>query len=110
MASIARTLEAMGVPLSLLYLSNAEQYFDFTPAYRANIRALPFGENGQILRTYPNGKEGDYTYMTQRASDFVAWLDRPKTTRIIQIRYKRERLDSRDRYQLPGPEPEEEEK
>jgi hypothetical protein len=103
MKSIAKALLSLDVPVSLLYLSNAEQYFDFTPAYRANIRALPFGENAQILRTFPNGKEGDYTYMTQRSDDFLAWLERATTSRIVQIRYKRERLDSRDRYQLPAP-------
>lgn len=103
MKSIAEALRSLDVPVSLLYLSNTEQYFNFTPAYRANIRALPFAENGQILRTFPNGKEGDYTYMTQRSVDFLAWLDRSKTSRIVQIRYKRQRLDSRDRYRLPAP-------
>jgi hypothetical protein len=103
MKSIADALRRLDVPVSLLYLSNAEQYFEFTSDYRANIRALPFGENAQILRTFPNGKEGDYTYMTQRSQDFIAWLDQETIKRIVQIRYRRERLDSRDRYRLPAP-------
>jgi hypothetical protein len=103
MASVGRALKKLKVPVSLVYLSNAEQYFEFTPAYRANFEALDFAPNAQLLRTFPNGKEGDYTYMTQSPSDFQAWLDQEKTKKILQIRYHRVRLDARDRYVLPAP-------
>ncbi len=103
MAGIGAALKKIQVPVSLIYLSNAEQYFEFTPAYRANFLSLEFAQNAQVLRTFPNGKEGDYTYMTQRPADFLEWLALEKTKKILQIRYQRVRLDSRDRYVLPAP-------
>ena len=103
MVSVGRALRKLDIPVSLLYLSNAEQYFEFTPAYRSNFEALTYAPDAQILRTFPNGKEGDYTYMTQSPPDFGAWLKREKTKKILQIRYHRSRLDERDRYVLPGP-------
>ena len=103
MAGVGKALKEIGVPVSLIYLSNAEQYFEFTPAYRANFRALDFADNAQVLRTFPNGKEGDYTYMTQRPADFLEWLELPKIKKILQIRYHRVRQGARDRYVLPAP-------
>jgi hypothetical protein len=103
MASVGQALKKLGVPVSLLYLSNAEQYFEFTPSYRANFQSMEFASNAQIIRTFPNGKEGDYTYMTQRPTDFLAWLGQEKIKKILQVRYHRVRLDSRDRYVLPAP-------
>lgn len=103
MAGVGRALRKLKVPVSLLYLSNAEQYFDFTPAYRTNIASLEFASNAQVLRTFPNGKEGDYTYMTQTPDDFRAWLAQEKTRKILTIRYHRVRLQERDRYVLPAP-------
>lgn len=75
-----RTLRRIGEVLAasrrvvrVLYLSNAEQYFAFTPAYRLNLLGLPVDSASLVLRTRPTGP--DYTYMAQRFDNLRLWLD-----------------------------------
>lgn len=84
MVEIASTLRQFGLNLGLVYLSNTEQYFDFTPEYRRNIAVQPFAAHSLILRTrpmdqlgYPEG--GRYHYNVQEARNFAGWLE---TSRI----------------------------
>ena len=80
MVDIAQTLEDLGLRLGLVYTSNAEQYFSFSPAYRRNISVQPFAQDGLILRTRPMERlgypdEDDYHYNIQDAWNFAAWLE-----------------------------------
>jgi hypothetical protein len=79
MLTAASAMRKLGVPLRTLYLSNAEKYFDYGPAFRANIIAQPFDEKSLILRTRHSPRmgavEGDvYHYNTQTGANFVAWM------------------------------------
>jgi hypothetical protein len=79
MLTAASAMRKLGVPLRTLYLSNAEKYFDYSPAFRANIIAQPFDEKSLILRTRHSPRmgavEGDvYHYNTQTGANFVAWM------------------------------------
>jgi len=79
MLTAAAAMRKLGVPLRTLYLSNAEKYFDYSPAFRANIIAQPFDEKSLILRTRHSPRmgavEGDvYHYNTQTGANFVAWM------------------------------------
>ncbi|MCL2325626.1 MAG: hypothetical protein FWC40_03910 [Proteobacteria bacterium] len=84
MLDLAKALEETGLKLTILYPSNAEHYFSYGPEYRRNILALPFANNGLVLRTRQMGSlglaaEGDYHYNMQSGENFKIWL---KTTRI----------------------------
>lgn len=79
MVQISNVLKKYELNMGLMYLSNAEQYFDFTPEFRRNIIAQPFAENSWILRTrpweelgYPEG--GNYHYNVQAGQNFSDWL------------------------------------
>lgn len=79
MVQISNVLKKYDLNMGLMYLSNAEQYFDFTPEFRRNIIAQPFAENSWILRTrpweelgYPEG--GNYHYNIQAGQNFSDWL------------------------------------
>jgi len=79
MVQIAQVLKSHRLNLGLVYLSNAEQYFEFTPEYRRNMIVQPFDERSLILRTrpweelgYPEG--GRYHYNVQSAQNFATWL------------------------------------
>lgn len=79
MKQIAKVLKDHQLSLGLVYLSNAEQYFDFTPQFRRNIIDQPFDEKALILRTrpweklgYPEG--GRYHYNVQNAQNFAEWM------------------------------------
>ncbi len=81
----AAALRAADLPLTVLYLSNAEQYFDYLPSFRRNILALPFAEDSLVLRTLGwRGHgfiEGElYHYSHQQGPNFAAWL---KHTRVV---------------------------
>ena len=51
-AGIADAARRMGVPVRIIYFSNAEEYFKaYTPAFRNNVTALPADEKSLVLRT-----------------------------------------------------------
>ncbi|MCL2325627.1 MAG: hypothetical protein FWC40_03915 [Proteobacteria bacterium] len=81
MLDLAKVLDETGLKLTILYPSNAEYYFSYGPEYRRNILALPFADNGLVLRTRPFGDcaKNNYHYNIQSGENFKIWL---KTTRI----------------------------
>ncbi len=75
----AKALSDAGMTVRVLYLSNAEKYFDFTKDYKANMRAIPFDDRSVVLRTAGGwdpeiAPDGLYTYLVQPASSFHAWM------------------------------------
>lgn len=52
--SIAASARALGVPIRVYYPSNAEEMWNFTPQYRANVVGFPFDEQSVVLRTLFN--------------------------------------------------------
>ena len=79
MVQIAKVMKDHQLTMGIIYLSNAEQYFDFTPTYRRNIIVQPFDEKSLILRTrpwdelgFPEG--GKYHYNVQAGTNFAEWL------------------------------------
>jgi hypothetical protein len=80
MKAIANVLKALNVDLNLLYFSNAEQYFEYTPQFRRNILNFKFGEKSYAVRTlgwgfhkYIDEKE-QYHYNIQGGSNFQSWM------------------------------------
>jgi hypothetical protein len=72
---VGETARKMGVPIRLIYLSNAEGYWKYSKQFKANIRSLPTDEKGIVLRTmstWPTNK--DYTYVAQRIEQYQEWL------------------------------------
>ncbi|MFO0575057.1 MAG: hypothetical protein U1A78_13800 [Polyangia bacterium] len=76
---IAQAARAAGVPVRVIYLSNAESWFRYGHSFRHNLTALPLDERGVVLRTvkseilrYPTGDI--WHYSAQRAQDFAAHL------------------------------------
>lgn len=84
--SIANTLNALGATLDTLYLSNAEQYWNYSNQFKSNMLSLPFAEDAIIMRTratYPHN--GDYRYSIQNASIFKSWMSSHKTKSVKQM-------------------------
>jgi len=86
----------LDVPVGLLYLSNAEEYFTYTQQYRDNISGLPANENSIVVRTiYNKEKNKDYemadslwNYQVQYLRDFQTRLeDKQNSTRNRMIRF-----------------------
>jgi len=83
--TIAKAAEGLGLPVSVLYLSNAEEYYDYTSQYRANIEALPITDASVVLRTIYSKKwvhaDALWNYQVQPLSDYQARLEDPKNNR-----------------------------
>jgi hypothetical protein len=83
-AEAARTLE---VPIRVLYLSNAEQYWRrYDPQYRQNVAALPLAEDAVLLRTLLRVSiDKDFHYNVQPAQNYVKWLQAPYVRNVYDI-------------------------
>ena len=67
----------LGVPIRVLYLSNAEEYWEYTPQFRQNIQGLPFDESSYTLHTLSVWTvTKDYRYAIQPSLKYVEWLKR----------------------------------
>ncbi|MSQ81474.1 MAG: hypothetical protein EXR77_00955 [Myxococcales bacterium] len=78
----ARTL---GVHIHGLYLSNAEEYWPYSPQFRKNIQSLPFGDAAIVWRTLSGFKKnGDYCYHIQTAASYLGYLQR-KVWKVFAI-------------------------
>jgi hypothetical protein len=72
---IGEAASKLGVPVRVLYLSNAEEYWKYNDGYRNNIRSLPFDDQSVVLRTQGSGVNHDYRYNVQPALKYVDWLN-----------------------------------
>jgi hypothetical protein len=89
LTTIGKAAEGLGLPVTVLYLSNAEEYYDYTTQYRQNIKALPTNENSIVLRTIYSKEwvhaDSLWNYQVQPLADYKARLDDPKLTRRTRM-------------------------
>lgn len=89
--SIAQACKALAVPVKVLYMSNAEEYFRYGPSFVANIEALPSAKDSVVLRTIYN-KQWEHAdlwaYQVQPLDDFKQRLgDGRNRSRNPMFRY-----------------------
>ena len=83
---VAAAAKQLGVPLHVVYLSNAEEYWPYSPQFRANLQSLPFDDKTRILRTLSSfSKNKDYRYNVQPGLLYQAWLQRPALKGVRQM-------------------------
>ena len=71
----ARTLK---IPIRALYLSNAEEYWNYGPQFRKNMSDLFYDGRSVVLRARSSKRANhDYVYNVQSAQSFVSYLGRP---------------------------------
>lgn len=86
MRGIADACEALGIPLRVLYLSNAEQYWKYGPEFRENMAAFEFDEAAMVLRTISSRKaNADYRYNVHMARDFQERLEDSSVRQVYQF-------------------------
>ena len=86
LASIAAAAKALALPIRLLYLSNAEEYWNYTDQFRENIRALPTDEQSFVFRTLSTWtRNKDYQYNKQSLANYQDWLGRSWVIRVGYI-------------------------
>jgi len=87
LVDVAAALDRADLRLGVLYMSNAEQYFDYGPEFRRNILKLPLKDDAVVVRTLgwrgPGFVEGEqYHYTIQPARKFAAWM---RESRIVSL-------------------------
>ncbi len=95
MLDLALAARRANLPMRLLYVSNAETYFEFGPTYRRNIMAQPFDDRGVLLRTFhsnlphPDG-EPNYHYSIEAGPHAISMMQRSSIdsvrTLLVQAR------------------------
>lgn len=81
MRTAGAACDALGVPVRVLYMSNAEEYFKYTPDFVKNIESLPIDEASVVLRTLYSKKwvHADlWAYQVQPLADFRARISERK--------------------------------
>ncbi len=72
---IADAARKLNIPIRATYFSNAEEYWDYGPEFRTNVRALPADERSLVLRTRGTWESNrDYRYIVQLLENFQAVL------------------------------------
>lgn len=86
-AGIAEAARALEVPIRVVYLSNAEQYWRrYAPQYRTNIASLPLADDAVLLRTLLRVSiDKDFHYNVQPATNYVKWLEAPYVRNVYDI-------------------------
>lgn len=90
MRTAARACENLGETMRVLYMSNAEEYFTYTPDFVANIEAQPIDDRSVVLRTIYSKKweHADlWAYQVHLLTDFTRRLgDRRNRKRSTMLR------------------------
>ncbi|MBA3548604.1 MAG: hypothetical protein H0T76_19135 [Nannocystis sp.] len=84
---VAAAARRLGTPVRVVYLSNAEQYWELLPpAFRTNLAALPVDERSVVLRTLLTWETNkDYRYNAQPARNYQRWLAIPWVETIYDV-------------------------
>jgi hypothetical protein len=89
--TIAQVCKSLDVPVRVLYMSNAEEYFKYTKTFRENIEAMPMDDKSMVLRTIysKNWEHADlWAYQVQPLLDFRERLgDSLNRSRNPMLRY-----------------------
>lgn len=88
---IAKVATQLEVPIRLLYLSNAEEYWKRYPQqYRDNVTALPHDERSVVVRTLLIWDVNqDYRYNVQSLANYKDWLAANYVRNIYDVVHKR---------------------
>ncbi len=75
--AIGHAAHQLGLPVRIVYFSNAEQFFHYTPQFIANMKGLPTDDHSIVVRTIRYArikiaKRGRWHYMVQDFPDFLS--------------------------------------
>ena len=90
-SGVASAARELGVPIRLLYLSNAEEYWKrYSDQFRANIKSFSFDERSTVVRTLLTWRVNeDYVYNSQPALNYLRWLEHPAIRNVYDIAHAR---------------------
>lgn len=90
MRAVGDAARRAGLPVRIVYFSNAEQFFRYTPAFRRNMESLPTDDRSVVVRTIRN-RQLDYPtrdtwhYVVHQMGDFVERLQTGAYANVIHL-------------------------
>lgn len=108
LVTLGKVMKDSGFAFNVIYLSNVEQYVDYTPEWRRNFIGLPVGEEGVVVRTLGWGGFGfvdeaeKYHYNVQPAPKFLAWLEQSRVKNLPTMLHHRTRTTTQGLSLLDG--------
>ncbi|MCX4248064.1 LIC_10091 family protein [Paraliomyxa miuraensis] len=107
MVAVGKAMNESGLSFNVIYLSNVEQYVDYTPQWRRNFIGLPVGEKSVVVRTLGWGAFGfapdeEYHYNVQPAPKFQEWLATSRVTNLPRMLHFRTKTDVQGLSLLDG--------
>ncbi len=98
MVAVADAMTQSGFAFNVIYLSNVEQYIDYTPEFRRNLSRQPVGEKGMVVRTlgwsaFGFAEDEEYHYNAQPAPLFAQWLQTSRVTNLPRMLHYRTKTD-----------------
>jgi hypothetical protein len=90
MEDVAAACRRLGTTVRVVYFSNAEQFFQFTDQFIANMKALPIDDRAVVVRTIRHrniqiAEDGQWHYLIHDFPDFVARLDTGAYRRVFSF-------------------------
>lgn len=95
MRQIGEAATKLGVPVRVLYLSNAEKYFKYSKQFARNVLGLPFDAKTVVLRAQGRGEgngvedDGFYVYEIQTGESMRGWLESGKAWNVHVLHRER---------------------
>ena len=82
--ALGEALKAQALHLSVLYLSNVEEFLYYVPPFNENILGLPEHANTIVLRSLSRFEDTKSTrrYVTQHLRNFKRWLNSGQVRRV----------------------------
>ena len=103
LSKITQILNKHQLKVGALALSNAEQLFSYTDAFRNNVRNIPFLDSAIVVRSHKAKEQPNFTHYLQKTSEFILWLQKKHIESIEDIRKTKVSLRKGMVYQLPAP-------
>lgn len=100
LVGVGEACRKLGVPVRVLYMSNAETYWPYSDQFRANIRGLHTDDKGVVLRTTGSWSiNKDYRYYVQSLPTFQRWLEHKFLRKVHQM-IRRRKLEGPDDVEI----------
>lgn len=103
---VSEAAKRLGLPIQVLYMSNAEEYFMNPPGFRKNILSFPSTQDSVVVRTltnlvrskfgYPEGekypKDFPFHYNLQPLSVMKEWMKYDKEFKVAHMLFHRKEI------------------
>ena len=83
---IGEASRKLGVPMRVIYMSNAQEYWKYPQQFRDNAASWNVDDRSVVLHTLSTwSKNKDYRYVIQSATNFQEWMAEPWVRKVYSM-------------------------